>query len=288
MNVDNQENTSELCSIDAMPPLPPLFLNSINTKKIPQAYKKAAISCNMFSIEGNIGSGKSTLLSLLKNSKKFNSIQQQLNRPIVFIPEPVDEWLTIKDPNTNETIIEKFYANQDKYAFSFQMMAYITRLSIIRKTMRENPNAVLISERCLDTDRNIFAQMLYDNGKISDIEFQIYTRWFEEFKSNITQSHIYVTTPPELCHSRIQKRNRIGEEIPIEYIIECDRYHRKWLNKPYVTYIDGQKKFKDPVVFETLMHELLYSINPMIPKKTIDSLWASHSIDVIEMTLNGC
>lgn len=292
MNTDSQENTPELCPIDAMSPLPPLLFlnNSRNIKKIPQAYKEAVIEIGMFSIEGNIGSGKSTFLSLLKNSKKFNDIQQQLKRPVVFIPEPVDEWQTIQDPKTNETIIEKFYANQDQYAFSFQMMAYITRLSIIRKTMKENPNAVLISERCLDTDRNIFAQMLYDEGKISDIEFQIYTRWFEEFKSDITQSHIYVTTPPELCHSRIKQRNRKGEEIPFEYLQECDRYHREWLKQPNVIRIDGQEEFNDPKIFERLMHQLLYSINPMIPKKTIDALWASYySIhSAMEKTVNGC
>jgi deoxyadenosine/deoxycytidine kinase len=275
-----------------MSPLPPLLFlnNSRNTKKFPQAYKEASITHNMFSIEGNIGSGKSTFLSLLKNSRKFNEIQQQLKRPVVFIPEPVEQWQTIKDTNTDETIIEKFYADQDKFAFSFQMMAYITRLSIIRKTMKENPNAVLISERCLDTDRNIFAQMLYDEGKISDIEFQIYTRWFEEFKSDITQTHIYITTPPELCHSRIKQRNRKGEEIPFEYLQECDLYHQTWLNKPSVIRIDGRESFNEPAVFERMMHQLMYSINPMVPKKTIDTLWASYySIhSAMEKTVNGC
>jgi deoxyadenosine/deoxycytidine kinase len=291
MNTDSQENTPELCPIDAMSPLPPpLSLHSTNTNKIPQAYKEAAIPSNMFSIEGNIGSGKSTFLSLLKNSKKFNDIQQQLNRPIVFIPEPVEQWQTIKDTNTDETIIEKFYADQDRYAFSFQMMAYITRLSIIRKTMKENPNAVLISERCLDTDRNIFAQMLFENGKISDIEFQIYKKWFEEFKSDITQRHIYITTPTELCHSRIKQRNRKGEEIPFDYLQECDLYHQTWLNKPSVIRIDGRESFNEPAVFERMMQQLIYSINPMIPKKTIDTLWASyHSVhSVMEKTVNGC
>ena len=67
------------------------------------------------SIEGNIGSGKSTLLANLK--KHFNK-----NTNIIFLKEPVDEWSKITDEN-GTTILEKFYADQDKYSFSFQMMA---------------------------------------------------------------------------------------------------------------------------------------------------------------------
>ena len=66
------------------------------------------------SIEGNIGSGKSTLLANLK--KYFNK-----NTTIIFLKEPVDEWSKIKDEN-GTTILEKFYADQEKYSFSFQMM----------------------------------------------------------------------------------------------------------------------------------------------------------------------
>ena len=77
----------------------------------------------IISIEGNIGSGKSTLLERLKEVC-------QLDPSICFIQEPVDIWNTIKD-SSGETILEKYYDDQHKYAFSFQMMAYITRLSVL-------------------------------------------------------------------------------------------------------------------------------------------------------------
>ena len=71
----------------------------------------------IISIEGNIGTGKSTLVQMLKDTYKNNN-------NVVFLQEPVDMWNTIKDSN-GETILSKFYGNQEKYAFSFQMMAYI-------------------------------------------------------------------------------------------------------------------------------------------------------------------
>ncbi len=119
------------------------------------------------SIEGNIGSGKSTLLANLR--KHFNK-----NTFIIFLKEPVDEWSKIKDEN-GITILEKFYADQDKYSFSFQMMAYISRLKLLKdtinqiKTTNDKPikeQYIIITERSLFTDKMVFAKMLYDTGKI--------------------------------------------------------------------------------------------------------------------------
>ena len=104
---------------------------------------------SIYSIEGNIGSGKSTLVKMMK--------EQTSN--VVFVKEPVDVWNTIKD-NNNETILEKYYKNQEKYAFSFQIMAYISRISILRKTIKKNPNDIIITERSVLTDKNVFAKML--------------------------------------------------------------------------------------------------------------------------------
>ena len=75
------------------------------------------------SIEGNIGSGKTTLLKKLK--------EKYVNNPnIIFLKEPVDEWEQIKDKD-GQTMLQKFYADQQKYSFAFQMMAYISRLKIL-------------------------------------------------------------------------------------------------------------------------------------------------------------
>jgi deoxyadenosine/deoxycytidine kinase len=177
----------------------------------------------IFSVEGNIGSGKSTFVKFLKNS--FN------NNNVVFLQEPVDTWTTIVDTD-GQNIIQKYYSNQEKYSFAFQMMAYISRLSQIKKIVNESPNGtIIITERCLYTDFNIFAKMLYDSGTLSQIEFSIYKRWFDEFIdfSYIT-AYIYIKTSPEVCLERIASRTRKGEElIPLDYLVKCDHYHREWL-----------------------------------------------------------
>jgi deoxyadenosine/deoxycytidine kinase len=176
-------------------------------------------------IEGNIGSGKSTLLHQLEMVYKDNP-------NVIFLKEPVDEWNTIKD-TSGITMLQKFYADQEKYSFAFQMMAFISRLSILKKAMKENKNIVIISERSLFTDKYVFAKMLHDQEKIEDVNYQIYLKWFDEFANEFPVNHmIYVKTSPEICHSRILKRSRKGEEvIPLSYLDDCHQYHEEFINK---------------------------------------------------------
>ena len=121
----------------------------------------------LISIDGNIGCGKSTFLTELKQEINNRNIKD-----FIFLQEPVDIWSTVIFEG--KTILEKFYEDPVKYAFSFQMMAYISRLSIIENAVKENPTSVIISERSLLTDKQIFAKMLYDDNKIDSYSYQIY------------------------------------------------------------------------------------------------------------------
>ncbi len=195
----------------------------------------------IISIEGNIGSGKSTLLKNLKN-------HYANNENIVFLKEPVDEWEQIKDDN-NVTMLEKFYADQERYSFPFQMMAYISRLNLLKEAVTNVKDkmkkiyekhgdysmklkTIIITERSLITDKMVFAKMLYDSGKIESINYQIYLNWFnsfsEEFKIN---KIIYVNAEPNVCHERIGKRQREGEDkIHLDYLTTCHNYHVNMLD----------------------------------------------------------
>ena len=120
---------------------------------------KRLIGCNkkkiFVTIEGNIGSGKSTLLIHLREFfKKQNKIR------VGYIDEPINEWNEIKDSD-GKTVLEKYYKEQEKYAFAFQMMAYISRLANIKKSLDLDCD-IIIMERSMITDREVFAKMLFD------------------------------------------------------------------------------------------------------------------------------
>ena len=195
----------------------------------------------IISVEGNIGSGKSTLLRYLKsNLTDINGYK------IIYLQEPVNSWNEITDLD-GKTIIEKFYADQKKYSFSFQMMAYITRLTQLKNAIRTAPNnSIIITERCLYTDRNIFAKMLYDSKIMDHIEYTIYMKWFDEFIDYTKLTGlIYIETTPEVCVERVEKRARSGEElIPLEYLTSCHNYHNNWIlhdNELDTLVLDGNK-----------------------------------------------
>lgn len=201
------------------------------------------------SIEGNIGSGKSTLRELLERSPLPLGSNPEYS--LVYVDEPVSEWQTIID-NNGTNIIEKFYANQQEYAFAFQMMAYISRLASLKRAVEQNrdKNVIFVCERSMWTDRHVFAQMLHDEGQIENIKFQIYLKWFDEFiREYPLDAIIYVTTEPEVCSQRITKRNRQGETIPLEYLQRCHDYHNTWLKNEKCTIFNINANFDTTVKY---------------------------------------
>ena len=126
------------------------------------------------SIEGNIGAGKSTLVQTLK--EKYTDCKD-----ILFLQEPVDVWSQIQQDGKN--MIELFYQDQRKYSFAFQILAYTTRLQTIQQTVKEaeeNGVRVIVMERSLEADRNIFAKMLYDQGVMEPCMYQIYEKMSDD------------------------------------------------------------------------------------------------------------
>ena len=173
-------------------------------------------------IEGNIASGKSTYLEILKERYAGNP-------RVSFLDEPVDVWEKIKD-KYGVSMLQKYYSNPSKYAFSFQMMALGTRLSILKQKMESvSADHVIITERSVFTDKDVFAKMLYDEKMIEDVEFQIYNKWFEDFVVYKVDRIVMLKTSPPISFERVHKRGRVGEVIPIEYLEKCDKYHQDML-----------------------------------------------------------
>lgn len=178
----------------------------------------------IISVEGNIGAGKTTIISNLEKYYENDS-------SVIFIREPVDIWQSITD-SKGESILAKFYADPAKYSFSFQVMAFVTRLSMLRNTIRENPNCeVIVCERSLEADRNIFAKMLYDDGLIDEINYKIYLKFYTEYRNEFElYGMVYLNAYAKVCYERVKKRSREGEEsVSLDYLEKCKKYHEDWL-----------------------------------------------------------
>jgi deoxyadenosine/deoxycytidine kinase len=192
----------------------------------------------IISIEGNIGAGKSTLLAQIsdESSTFFENTHLRAYKfdpsEIVCMQEPVGVWESVKDPVTGESILQLFYKDPLKYAFAFQVMAYTSRLETFRRIVAENPDCKLIlCERSLEADSNIFAKMMRADGMIDEVSYQVYKTLYDATASDFALDGVYyLDVAPEVCLERIAKRAREGESgITLEYLEKCDKYHREWL-----------------------------------------------------------
>ena len=179
----------------------------------------------LITLDGNIGAGKSTLLDLLHERIPWISV----------IPEPVGEWLQMKNA-AGESLLELFYKDTDRWAYTFQNCAILTRLIDTLRILKEwKPTTgklpIIVTERSVLTDRHVFADMLHNQGKLDDLEWNLYLRWYDAFAKDLPiRGILHVSTSASTSQSRIATRGRTGEGgIPLDYLEALDAQHKKWV-----------------------------------------------------------
>jgi deoxyadenosine/deoxycytidine kinase len=207
----------------------------------------------IISIDGNIGAGKSTFLNQLK--LEFPDFH--------YIDEPVDIWSTFKNEE-GETLLEVYYKDKERWSYTFQNCVFLTRMINFIKLLKEHENSneskIFITERFVDTDFNIFARMLHDDGFINKLEWEIYKKWYHYLTSEHKLSGvIYISCSAEKCYERINIRKRAGENnISLDYLKKLDDYHNTWLDNTSVStltintnlnlsYLDENNKFTSDI-----------------------------------------
>lgn len=200
----------------------------------------------MYLLEGNIGAGKSTLLAILKKHLPH----------IIHKEEPVDTWHGTLE---QQGLLEHFYADQQRWAFTMESFTLISRINELLKSDRSSFSSTpFISERSFYSGFYCFAYLGYKNNTLSPLEWKLYQELFTFLvqKNPFTpRGFIYLATDPETCHARINKRKRSGEsEIPFTYLQALHDRHESFLinekdNNPLlqnipVLYIDGSIEFE--------------------------------------------
>ena len=179
----------------------------------------------LISLEGNIGSGKSTLLKHLKEAEK----------EWIYIDEPVDFWMKTKNEK-GQSLIEVFYQDIKRWSYTFQNAAVLSRGMLIQEAIQKwasnGKQQIFVMERCVETDKQIFAKMLREDGMMDAMEWSLYEVWYNHITSLVPKIDVYVwiDTPAEVCVERIKKRGREGEEdIKKEYLEKLEGVHKGWL-----------------------------------------------------------
>ncbi len=202
-------------------------------------------------ISGNIGVGKTTLSE--KVSKKFNWDLQL---------EEVDD----------NPYLDDFYKSMSEWSFHLQIFFLNSRFNQIQKISESNK--VVIQDRSIYEDYEVFTKTLHDSGVLKKREFNNYERLYNTILKYIDQPDLLIylrNTNINNIVKNIRKRKRDFEkEIDKNYLIKLNDYYEKWIKnhpKEKLLTIDLSDKdfIEDP--------KFLKKIYSMIEKKINELTW---------------
>lgn len=105
-------------------------------------------------------------------------------------------------------------ASQARYGFHLQTHFLASRMRSLRRVRSYADH--FISDTVADADAQIFARGLYEDGKMTDLEWQLYSALYEELLHSPAGSPpdvlIYLNAPLEEIERRIAARGRPSEQ----------------------------------------------------------------------------
>ncbi|MEA3453160.1 MAG: deoxynucleoside kinase [Patescibacteria group bacterium] len=187
----------------------------------------------MILFEGNIAAGKSTVGRRLAESKLFG-----------FVEEPVGAW----QQDFEENLLDLFYKDMNRWAFTFQLAAFTTRAKTWTEVLALIDHRNVVLERSIYCDRYVFAKNCYQSGLMKKTEWQLYCKLWDWLESNwCTEPDriVYLRTPAEVCLERLEARGRSEETtIPIQYLRDLEVLHDEWLiDNPKAIVMDGTREW---------------------------------------------
>jgi deoxyadenosine/deoxycytidine kinase len=206
----------------------------------------------MILLEGNIGAGKTTVGRTMSSSGIFG-----------FIEEPTAAWRQGFASN----MLELFYADPHRWAFTFQICAFNTRAKTWKEILARTDHSRVLLERSIFCDRYVFAENCYRTGLMSLTEYQLYCGMWDFLVSNYCVQPdliLYLRTPAEVCMERIHGRGRTEETgITLEYLHQLEKLHDEWLvGAENAVVLDGERRWTTEL--------LLAEIQPLLePKESL-------------------
>ncbi|KAK4341009.1 hypothetical protein RND71_039510 [Anisodus tanguticus] len=178
-----------------------------------------------FCVEGNISVGKTTFLQRIANETL------ELQDLVEIVPEPIDKWQDIGPDHFN--ILDAFYAEPQRYAYTFQNYVFVTRVMQERESSG-GIRPLRLMERSVFSDRMVFVRAVHEANWMNEMEISIYDSWFDPVVSTlpglIPDGFIYLRASPDTCHKRMMLRKREEEGgVSLEYLRDLHEKHENWL-----------------------------------------------------------
>ncbi|CAI8595728.1 unnamed protein product [Vicia faba] len=178
-----------------------------------------------FCVEGNISVGKTTFLQRIANETI------ELRDLVEVVPEPIGKWQDVGPDHFN--ILDAFYAEPERYAYTFQNYVFVTRVMQERESSA-GIKPLRLMERSVFSDRMVFVRAVHEAKWMNEMEISIYDSWFDPVVSTlpglIPDGFIYLRASPDTCHQRMKSRKREEEGgVSLEYLRDLHEKHESWL-----------------------------------------------------------
>ncbi len=182
--------------------------------------KQAPENVPMIIVEGNVGVGKSTFL---------NYLHQHLNIDVVF--EPNQLWQNVDGYN----LLEQFFLNQKRWAYTCQTYILMTRIDQILAQICDLKKESCLIERSVYSGRYCFAQVAKEIGLMNDLEWSLYKKLWDREIAKVDQvpsGFIYLKASAQICLKRIEQRGRFEEKpITLDYLKRIEEKYENWFIK---------------------------------------------------------
>ena len=198
-------------------------------------------------IAGNIGVGKSTLTKKLASHFK---------------------WEPFYEANAENPYLEDFYTDMEHWSFHSQVFFLGKRLEHHRQLV-DHPGCV-VQDRTVYEDAEIFARNLYEQGHMSQRDFEAYCRLYQAIAAFLPPPSlvIYLEGSVDKLQRHIKKRGRDFEQnMSMDYLQQLNRLYGEWIDawtaspvlRVNMDTLDFAHNHSD---FETIVHEINTILTP--------------------------
>ena len=162
-------------------------------------------------VAGNIGAGKTSLVEFLCRRYKLKPFYE---------------------PNDTIPYLKDFYSDMRRWAFHSQIYFLTHKFRLHREL--EKYSGIVIQDRTIYEDANIFAKNLRRSRYINKRDWQTYQELYETIRKDLTPPDlmIFLRCTVRTMRKRITQRGRGMEQaIPARYLSRLDQLYNDWYKK---------------------------------------------------------
>lgn len=198
-------------------------------------------------IAGNIGAGKTSLVEFLTSTYHITPFYE---------------------PNDNNPYLDDFYRDMKRWAFHSQLYFLSSKFKI-HQQLEQTPG-VVIQDRTLFEDVEIFATALHQMRKINQRDWDTYYNFYRSIQRAIKPPDlmIYLKCPMRTTRKRIKLRGRkMEQDMPLSYLKRLESLYQNWIaryDKSRLLVIETDRLDYVNDLIDQI--ELMQSIEALLPK----------------------